>query len=133
MTPEVYWLMLTLLLTGLMAFPYVVDRMRVRGLWNAMTGPVHDPARPQSPWALRAMAAHKNAIENLVVFAPAVLALTSLQISTPTTRVAALAYFWARAVHYLVYTAGIPVARTLAFLVGAVATLVIIVSVFGWL
>jgi uncharacterized MAPEG superfamily protein len=41
-------------------------------------------------------------------------------------------YVVARLVHYLIYTAGIPVIRTIAFLAGAVATVVIAaVPLFG--
>jgi uncharacterized MAPEG superfamily protein len=32
--------------------------------------------------------------------------------------------WWRGLVHYVIYTAGIPVARTMAFIVGAVCTLI---------
>jgi uncharacterized MAPEG superfamily protein len=39
-------------------------------------------------------------------------------------------YFWARLAHYVVYTAGIPVARTLAFTVAWLATAVLVLAAF---
>ena len=79
------------------------------------------------------MAAHKNAVENLVVFAPAVLVAHLVGVSSGVTTTAAILYFFARLAHYVVYTAGIPVARTLAFAVGAFSTLAIALAVLGWL
>ncbi len=85
----------------------------------------------QSDWAERMKAAHYNAVENLMVFAPLVLMLHALNISTAATVAAAATYFWARLVHLVVYTMGIPVVRTLAFLVGFVAEAVLLFAVFG--
>jgi uncharacterized MAPEG superfamily protein len=130
-TPEIYWLTLTVLMTALFWLPYVLERMVVRGLWPAFAGAI--PQMPDSLWAQRAIRAHQNAVENLVVFAPAVLVAHALGISTPTTRAAAAIYFFARLTHFLVYTAGIPVARTLAFTVGWVAQIVILAGILHWI
>jgi len=40
-----------------------------------------------------------------------------------------MTYFFARLVHFVVYTLGIPVARTLAFTAGWLAQLVLIASI----
>jgi uncharacterized MAPEG superfamily protein len=66
-----------------------------------------------------------NAIENLAVFAPLVLVAAIIEVSTKATVLSAQIYVAARLAHYVIYTAGIPVVRTLAFLIGACATLVI--------
>jgi uncharacterized MAPEG superfamily protein len=79
------------------------------------------------------MKAHANAIENLAIFAPAVLALQALGTSTPATRLAVVVYFFARLAHYVVYTAGIPLGRTLTFTAGWLAQLVLIASCLGWM
>jgi len=90
-----------------------------------------DPDR-QSAWARRARQAHANAAENLVVFAPlALLAIVSGQGNAPLVVGAAQAYFYARAVHYLVYAAGIPVLRTLAFTAGFCAQVAIALVLLG--
>lgn len=78
--------------------------------------------------ARRAQRAHQNLIENAVPFAIAVLVAQALHFSTPITKGAALAFIAARVVHALVYIAGIPVVRTLAWVVGVVATIVIFVA-----
>jgi uncharacterized MAPEG superfamily protein len=84
-----------------------------------------------SLWAWRLMRAHRNAIENLVVFAPLVLILDALNISTPATVIACAVFFYARLAHAVVYTLGIPVARTLAFAVGFAAEAVLALTIFG--
>ncbi len=73
---------------------------------------------PHANWAERAKRAHYNAIENLVVFAPLVLIANATNISTQTTIVACQLYFWARLGHYIVYTLGITVVRSLLFFAG---------------
>lgn len=130
MTTELYWLAATVLMTSLMWMPYVLNRIAVRGLWGALANETPQ-SPPHAPWAERAMAAHKNAVENLVVFAPAVLVAHVIGVSTSVTATAAMLYFLARLVHYVVYTAGIPVARTLSFAVGAFSTIAIALVVLG--
>ena len=68
-----------------------------------------------------------------MIFAPAVLIAHELNISTPATRAAAAAYFAARLLHFIVYTAGIPLMRTLMFTVGWIAQLCILASILGWM
>ncbi len=133
MTTELYWLTLTALMTALLAVPYVLDRIINCGMWPTLARTKESLKSQQSAWALRAMSAHTNAIENLVVFAPVVLTAHVLNISTPATKMAAIAFFAARLVHYIVHTAGIPVVRTLAFAVGLVAQLVFVASIMKWM
>ena len=129
MPKELFWLTLTIAMTGLFWVPYILDRASVRGLSGAMGNPSPSDA-PQSAWAQRMMAAHTNAVENLVLFAPLVLILQDLKISNNTTVLACAVYFWARLAHYLIYTFGIPVARTLAFTVAWLATAVLVLAAF---
>ncbi len=130
MSKELLWLTWTVVLTGVMWIPYILDRIQVRGLVRAMANPTPKDA-PQSLWAWRLMRAHRNAIENLVVFAPLVLILDALNISTPATVVACAVFFYARLAHAVVYTLGIPVARTLAFAVGFAAEVVLVLTILG--
>jgi hypothetical protein len=39
MTPELFWLTLTVILTGLLWLPYMLNRCQVRGLSGAMANP----------------------------------------------------------------------------------------------
>jgi len=130
LTPELYVLTLTAVATLLMWAPYIVARILTHGLAGAMANP--DPAaRPDPAWADRARRAHANAVENLAVFAPLVIVAALVGVSTPATILAAQVYLGARLIHYVVYTAGIPVVRTLAFGVGFAATLVIAIALLG--
>jgi uncharacterized MAPEG superfamily protein len=52
-------------------------------------------------------------------------------VTTPATLFAAKLYLAARLVHYVLYAAGIPTIRTLAFVVGVGATLVFVAAVIG--
>lgn len=129
MTDELYWLTLSLIATALMAFPYVIERFVVRGLLGAIANHTPEIGEGQSLWAKRAMSAHRNMVENLVVFAPAVLMLAMLSLSTPATRLAAPLFFFARIGHYFSYALGIPFARTLLFAAGLVAQLLILFAI----
>lgn len=113
MTSELMSLTWVLALTAVMWVPYIVNAIVVRGLIDAVGYP-EDP-KPLAPWAQRMKKAHYNAIENLVVFAAIVLVLHAAGISTATTVLACNLYFWARLVHLVAYTFGIPWIRTLSF------------------
>lgn len=133
MTTELYWMTLTVLMTALFWVPYILNRMAVRGLGTTLSAELPERGEPQAAWAQRAAKAHTNAVENLAIFVPAVLVAHALAISTPATQAAAVVYFFARLAHFVVYSAGIPVARTLAFAAGWAAQVVIIASILGWL
>ena len=130
MTRELLWLTLTIILTGVMWVPYIVDRTMVRGLMGAMANPSRKD-KPQSEWAQRLYFAHSNAVENLVIFAPLVMILDSMGHSTESTAIACAVYFWARLAHVIVYVMGVPVLRTLAFTVGFLAQAALVLAVFG--
>src|ERR1700742_4357809 len=129
MTRELFWLTLTVIMTGLLWIPYVLNRTQVRGLSGAMANPTRD-AKPHAEWATRLMFAHDNAVENLIVFAPLVLILNAIDYSSNSTAIACAVYFWARVAHLLVYTMGLPVFRTLAFSVGFAAQVVLALGIF---
>jgi uncharacterized MAPEG superfamily protein len=132
MSKELFWLTLTVAMTGLLWVPYILDRCAVRGLMGAMANPAADD-EPQSDWAQRTMAAHGNAVENLVIFAPLVLIAQALNVHTAATAFACALYFWCRLAHAAVYTAGLPVARTLAFAGGWVAQVMLVLAIAGWM
>src|ERR1019366_6137839 len=115
MSRELMWLTLTFILTGLLWVPYIIDRAMVRGLMGAMANPSRSD-KPQAPWAQRLYFAHTNAVENLVVFAPLVLILEAQGHSTE---------------HAVIYALGVPVLRTLAFTVGFLAQVALVLAIFG--
>ena len=130
LTKELLWLTLTVVLTGLLWVPYILDRIMVRGLMGAMANPSRNDT-PQSPWAQRLYFAHTNAVENLMIFAPLVLVLDALGHSSAATVYACAVYFWARLAYAIIYTLGIPVLRTLAFTVGFLCQAVLALAVLG--
>lgn len=116
MTPELFYLSLTTLLTALLWIPYTLNMITVRGLADAVGYPEHP--RALAAWAARLKNAHANAVENLVVFAALVLVADALAVSGPATAMSSMVFFWARLVHAVSYTFAIPWVRTLAFVVG---------------
>ena len=64
------------------------------------------------------MKADANAVENLVVFATLILLANALSITSAVIATAAVVYFWARVVHAVSYTLGVPWLRTLSFAAG---------------
>lgn len=116
MKTELFYLVLVAAFTGLLWVPYILDRIAVRGIGDAVGYP--ENPKPQSPWAQRLMKAHANAVENLAIFATLVLAAHAIGISNGTIAAASIVYFWARIVHAVAYTMAVPWVRTLAFAVG---------------
>jgi len=129
MKTELFYLALVAALTGIIWVPYILDRIGVEGLINAVGYPPNP--KPQSPWAQRMMKAHYNAVENLVVFATLVLVANAAGINNSAIGTAAMVYFWARLVHLLAYTFAIPWVRTLSFAVGFFAQAVIAWRIFA--
>ena len=116
MKTELMYLVWVTALTAVIWVPYIVDRLMVEGLMDAVGYPANP--KPQSPWAQRMKAAHHNAVENLVIFAALVLVAQIVGVSNNATVMACMIYFWARVVHVLAYTFAVPWVRTLSFSVG---------------
>lgn len=128
MKTELMYLALVTALTGILWVPYILDRIAVRGLMDAVGYP--DSPKPQSPWAQRLMKAHANAVENLVVFASLVLLAQVAGVTSDVVVTAAVVYFWARVVHAVAYTLAVPWVRTVSFAVGFFAQAAIAWALF---
>jgi uncharacterized MAPEG superfamily protein len=128
---DLQWLAAAILLTALAALPYVIQRIVSIGLMRTLGNPRAGDAADLPPWAQRARNAHSNAVENLVVFAPALIAAHLHQPQAPMLANAAEIYFFARLAHYVVYSAGVPVLRTLAYLAGVAATIAVLSTLAG--
>ena len=116
MTPELTTLTWVLAVQLVMWVPYILNLILVRGLIDAVGYPENPP--PMADWAERMKKAHYNSVENLVLFTTLVLVAHAAGISNETTVLVCKVYFWARVVHLVSYTMGIPWVRTLAFVVG---------------
>ncbi len=123
-SPELFYLVLTAGLTGTLWLAYIVNRILEQGIWATFKTPNLDHP-PQENWAYRMMCAHRNAVENLVVFTALVLAVQLSQTNNEMTAMATMIFFYARLIHAVTYTMGIPVFRTLAFLMGFVCQAVL--------
>jgi len=115
-TPELTYLTWVTVFTALMWMPYILNTIVVRGLINAVGYP--DNPKPLAPWAARMKQAHSNAIENLVVFGLLIFVAQAAGANNETTALASAIYFYARIVHFVTYSLGVPWVRTLAFAVG---------------
>jgi len=127
---ELFYLALCAGFTGILWMPYIVNRIVELGLWTALRNPNPDEP-PKAKWAHRLMCAHSNAVENLVVFAALVLALQISQISNETTVMASAVFLYSRVAHALIYTAGIPLLRTLSFFVGFICQGALFLQLLG--
>lgn len=104
-----------------------------QSIWNIyhyglyqIVGPRDELAGPTHFLTGRFQRAIHNLIEGLVVFIPLVLTAHVLGISNIATIIGAQLFFYSRLIHAIVYIAGIPWIRTLAY-AGGVAGMVMIV------
>ena len=130
LSPELFWLTLTALMTAVIWIPYVLNRIFEIGLWAALRNPEPD-AHAKAAWANRMQEAHTNAVENLVVFAPLAIAVDVTGMGTAFTALAAATYFYTRLAHILIYAYGVPALRTAAFFIGFLAQLVLGLTLLG--
>ena len=126
MTVELTMLTWVAALHAIMWVPYILNAVMVRGLVAAVGYP--DDPKPLAPWAERMKKAHYNAVENIVLFATLVLIANAVGISNETTVLVCQVYFWARVVHLVSFTLGIPWVRTLSFFAGWIACVALLVE-----
>jgi uncharacterized MAPEG superfamily protein len=130
-SPELYYTALAALFTGLMWMPIIVNRLAEMGPWKALKNPEPD-VRPHADWAYRLANAHRNALENLAVFAPLAIGVHVLGLGNMLTAEAAAIFFFARTAHAIIYTLGIPLIRTIAFFIGFMCQMILGARILGW-
>ena len=125
MTTELFYLLLTALLTGLLWIPVVIGYVWTRGVLTPATYRVA-PTSPLPDWVNRARRAHLNAVENFAPFAAVVLIGQVMGVHGGVTATCAAIYFYARVAHAVVHISGFGrfKARTVLFTVGWVAFVV---------
>ena len=129
MITDLKMLAFTAALTAVFWLPYILAHIKNVGFGPALT--YKADATPLPPWATRAKKAHYNAVENLVPFAALVIVAHLIEATNDMIVMATIVYFWARVAHYVLYTAGVPFGRTLAFAVSWAAMAVIFVGIVG--
>ena len=115
MTIDLQMLVLTSLLSIVLAVPPLIALIYRRGLLYAAGNRVESPSLPA--WGDRAQRAQKNLLANLPAFAALVLVATVAGVTNEATAWGAEMFFWARVAHAAVYIAGVPYIRTVAFVV----------------
>ena len=130
-TPELFWLTLTIVLTGISSFPYVGEILSTHGVKTAIAEGCGPPPN-RAAWALRARRAHANAVENLVLFAPLGLTIVVMEQENKTTALACAVYYFARVAHHIVFLLGVGYVRTLLFGISLAAVGVLVVRLFGY-
>jgi uncharacterized MAPEG superfamily protein len=130
MKTELFYLLLTSILTGALWIPVVVGYVSVRGLPT----PADYRTAPTSPlpdWVNRANRAHLNAVECFAPFAAVVLIASEVGVSNAVTESCAAVYFYARVAHAVIHVSGfgLLMARTVAFTVAWTAFVVFSVIV----
>jgi uncharacterized MAPEG superfamily protein len=83
-------------------------------------------------WAGRAARAHRNMLENLILFAILVLPAQVANKANATTLVGAQLFFSGRVAYAVVYLAGIPWLRTGLWLVSVVGLCIIFSQLLRW-
>ena len=129
MKTELFYLLLSAILTGLLWIAVVIGYVSARGplkpedYKSAPTAPLPD-------WVNRANRAHLNAVENLAPFAAVVLIAHAIGHSSALTGICAAVFFYARLAHALFHLSGFTLlmARTVAFTIGWLAFIVFAVA-----
>ena len=125
MAPELTWLVWSVALTFVQVVVLATGATLQVGLPALAAN--RDAMPELTGWVGRMQRAHRNMLENLVLFAALVLVAVVAGKSNATTLMGAQVFFWARLVYVFVYGAGIPWLRTGVWAV-SVAGLVMIFS-----
>jgi uncharacterized MAPEG superfamily protein len=122
MTTELFYLLFTAILTGVLWIPVVIGYVLSRGPLKPSDYKVA-PTSPLPAWVNRANRAQVNAVENFAIFAPVVLIAHAAGVSTSITVASAAVYFYARAAHAVIHISGFSHfrARTVLFTVAWIA------------
>jgi uncharacterized MAPEG superfamily protein len=129
MTPELLYLVWSAALTVVLVVVAAAGATLQVGL-PALAG--NREGLPEfTGWAGRAQRAHRNMLENLVLFAILVLVAHVTQRTSGTTLLGAQLFFWGRVAHAALYIAGVPWARTAAFAVSVIGLLLIFSQLIG--
>jgi uncharacterized MAPEG superfamily protein len=130
MSVELTMLAWTLVLALVQVFLPTLGRTRQLGSkWNA--GARDEPLPPPDPVTGRLERAKNNLYETLPLFIGAVLAAQVAGRLGTWTALGVQLYFWARVVYVPLYALGVPVVRSLVWMVSLAGLVMILLSLFG--
>ena len=118
MTPDLKYLLFSTILCFVQVLIAASGANSQVGL-NSLAGN-RDSLPAITGWAGRAKRAHLNMVENLVLFAALVLIAAAAGKANATTATGAMIFFWARLAYAIIYVAGIPWLRTVAWFVSVI-------------
>jgi uncharacterized MAPEG superfamily protein len=124
MTPDLTYLVWSAALCLVQAVIPVVGALGIVGL-PKLAGNRDDLPATYEGWVGRAQRAHRNMLENLVLFAILVLVAHVTRKANATTALGAMLFFWARVAYAAVFIAGVPWVRTAVWGVSIVGLLMI--------
>jgi uncharacterized MAPEG superfamily protein len=128
MSPDLKYLLFSVILTFVQVLIAAAGANQQVGLTTLAGNREALPA--PSGWAGRAKRAHLNMLENLVLFAALVLIAEVANKDNAMTALGAAIFFWARLAYAVIYVAGIPWVRTLAWFVSVIGMAMIAVQLF---
>lgn len=128
MTTDLTYLAWTALLTASLWIVYIAAQVMTNGLL-APENYVDPKPRPVPLWGQRANRAHLNAVESFAPFAALVLIAHVAGKADGTTAFWAMAFFWLRLAHAIVYWLALPFIRTIVFTLGWIAIVALFVHV----
>jgi uncharacterized MAPEG superfamily protein len=123
---ELRYLIYAAILLAVIWIPYISAHIMQVGLVKALSYP-REAEMPE--WAARLKRAHYNLVENIPLFAIAVLAGELLSVHTRTTAACAMIFYWARVAHPIATVVQVWGTRTLVFAIGWAAVVVHLLAV----
>ena len=128
MKPELTLLVCAIVLAFAQVLAGVIGAMQQVGL-PALLGNREGMAEITG-WAGRAQRAHRNMVENLVLFAALVLVAVAAGRTNAMTLLGAQIFVWARLAYAIIYVLGLPLLRTLSWFVSVIGMAMIVVQLF---
>ncbi|WP_050931978.1 MAPEG family protein [Aestuariivita boseongensis] len=132
MTQLEFYFALSALWIAVAWMPYVLERFVSRGIAGTLANPSSNQAR-QAEWAERAKAAHRVGIETFTAFGPLAVYAAIKMPEDSYVGILAMSYFIGIFAHYIIYSLGIVVLRTVAFLLASLSTFALGLRVLGWI
>lgn len=123
MAPELTWLVWSVALAFVQVLVATSGATLQVGLGTLAAN--REKQQELTGWVGRMQRAHRNLLENLVLFAALVLVAVVAAKTNATTAMGAQVFFWARLVYAMVYGAGIPWLRTGVWAVSVVGMVMI--------
>ena len=124
MTTELWMLVASGALAMFLSSVPLFRAMRQQWGFSIMLGNRED-LTPLTGWGGRTVRAYNNLMDNNLLFGTAVVLAHITGANNEVTALAAQVYLGARIAHAAIYIAGIHALRTIAYLVGAAATIAI--------